>query len=47
MTDEERTQRIKELQAEQEERLRRALGNDLYDWLESFEDDLDVLNLEK
>jgi hypothetical protein len=36
-------QRIKEVQQEQERRLREALGDELYEWLDAFEGDLDVL----
>ena len=43
LSDLEREQKIKEFQQEQEERLRRALGDNLYDWLQDFDDDLDVL----
>ena len=46
LTDEERAQRVKELQAEQEKRLRRALGDDLFEWLQGFEGDMDVLGVE-
>ena len=44
LTDAEREKRIKALQAEQGERLRRGLGDKLYDWLESFDNGLDGLN---
>ena len=37
LTDSEREQRIKDLQAEQERRLRDVLGDDLYGWLQDFE----------
>jgi hypothetical protein len=40
LTEIERYQKIKELQTEQERRLRGALGDDLYDWLESFDKDV-------
>jgi len=47
LTDKERQLRINELQAEQERTLRRALGDDLFEWIRDFEQDMDVLNLEK
>ena len=40
MTDEERAQRVKELQAEQEERLRGALGDDFFEWLAEYDEGL-------
>ena len=40
----ERECKIKELQAQQEDRLRRALGDALFQWLKEFEQDMDVLN---
>lgn len=40
----EQKQRLKDMQREQAETLRDKLGDDLYDWLESFENDLDGLN---
>ena len=43
MTDKERARKVREVQAEQERRLRDALGDELYDWLEAFEQDTDVL----
>ena len=43
LTDEERRLRIKEVQAEQEEKLREALGDELFEWLDAFEGDVDVL----
>jgi len=47
LTDEQRTQRIRKLQEEQERRLHWSLGDELYDWLGSFDNDLDFFNLEK
>ena len=35
--------KIKKLQAEQERRLREALGEDLFEWLQDFAQDIDVL----
>ena len=43
LTDAEREQRIKEIQREQERRLRETIGDELFDWLQDFEDDGDVL----
>ena len=42
VSESERQQRIKDLQREQAETLRDALGPELFDWLESF-DDVDFL----
>ena len=44
LTDSEREQKVRELQAEQERRLREALTDELFEWLEAFEGDLDVLD---
>jgi len=38
----ERDRRIEKLQAEQEKRLRQALGNKLFAWVERFDADLGV-----
>ena len=46
LTEAERGQRVKALQAEQEKRLRKALGDDLFEWIEDFEQDADVLSRE-
>jgi hypothetical protein len=46
LTDSECDQRIEELQKEQMERLRWGLGDDLYDWREDFEQDMDILGTE-
>ena len=43
LTDSERVRRIEKLQIEQERALRRALGDDLFQWLQDFEPDADVL----
>ena len=40
----ERDLRIEKLQAEQEQRLRRGLGDDLFDWIERFDADIDTLS---
>ena len=40
LTEAEREQRAKELQAEQEERLRRALGDDFFEWLAEYDEGL-------
>jgi len=40
LTDEERAQKV---QAVQERRLRKALGDDRFQWLQDFEHDADVL----
>ena len=47
LTEAEQKQCLKDLQSEQARTLRDALGDTLYDWLESFDDDLDVFYLEK
>lgn len=44
LTNKERDERIRRLQQEQEARLRRALGDNLFNWIEEFEQDVDVLN---
>lgn len=44
MTDAERKKRIRQVQEEQERRLRRALGDDLFEWIRDFEQDTDVLS---
>ena len=38
VSESDRKQRIKDLQSEQARTLRDALGDELYDWLESFDD---------
>ena len=43
LTDAERRLRIAKLQCEQERRLRRALDDGLFEWIEDFEQDADVL----
>jgi len=40
LTDEEREQRVKEVQREQEERLRRAIGDEFFEFLAEYDDDL-------
>ena len=40
LTDAERKQKIKQVQEEQEERLRRAIGDDFFEWLAEYDDDL-------
>ena len=44
MTGAEQRQRLKDMQREQAETLRDKLGDSLYDWLDEFEHDADVLN---
>lgn len=43
LTGAEQKQRLKEMQREQAETLRDALGDELYDWLEQFDPDTDFL----
>jgi len=40
LTDEERARKIREVQAEQEERLRQAIGDDFFDWLTEYDEGL-------
>ena len=40
LTDAERKQRIRQVQEEQEERLRRAIGNDFFEWLTEYDEGL-------
>ena len=44
LTEAEQGQRLKDMQREQAETLRDKLGDSLYDWLDEFEPDADVLN---
>ena len=44
LTEAEQKQKLKDLQREQAETLREALGPELYDWLDDFEQDADVLS---
>jgi hypothetical protein len=44
VTEAEQRQRLKDMQREQAETLRDKLGDELYDWLDEFEPDADVLN---
>ena len=44
VTGAEQKQRLKDMQREQAETLRDKLGDSLYDWLDEFEHDADVLN---
>ena len=39
----EQEQRLKDMQREQVETLRDALGDELYDWLEAFDQDTELL----